>query len=135
MTSWETSYWRVFNILVRVLGLVALVSGIAFTVLGAARILEQGLLLDAGAPGLVILLVGLLAGALGAAILRVPAYRPDLGDVVLAIRSVRCQDAAIGVGQTFVVDWRALIGAADAPPPGQTHLLQKPRTAGRIGSH
>ena len=81
MTSWETSYWRVFNILVRVLGLVALVSGVAFTMLGAARILEQGLLLNAGAPGLVILLVGLLAGALGAAILRVPAYRPDLGDV------------------------------------------------------
>jgi hypothetical protein len=81
MTSWGAGYWRVFNVLVRVLGLVAVVSGAVFTVLGLMRILQLGFLRSEGSPPLVILLVGLLVGALGLAILRGPPYRPDLGDV------------------------------------------------------
>lgn len=81
MTTWGVWYWRGFNILVRAMGLVALSFGAVFTVLGAYRLLQLGLLLHEGAPPLVTLSVGLLLLALGAAILRTPAYRPDLGDV------------------------------------------------------
>jgi hypothetical protein len=81
MTSWGIWYWRVFNVLVRALGLVAFLSGAVFTVLGAVRILQLGLLRTEGAPGLVTLSVGLLIAALGAGILGAPTYRPDQGDV------------------------------------------------------
>jgi hypothetical protein len=80
MASSGAGYRRVFNLLVRVLGLVALVSGAVFTVLGVLRILQLGLLRTEGSPPLVILLVGLLVAVLGLAILRAPIYRPDLGD-------------------------------------------------------
>ena len=68
-----------FNVLVRALGLTALVAGAVFTVLGAVRIMQLGTAAE-GTPGVVILLVGLLVAALGAAVLRAPTYRPDLGD-------------------------------------------------------
>jgi hypothetical protein len=81
MTSWRTRYWRLYNILVRALGLVSLVSGVAFIVLGGLGILRLGLLAAEGSPGLVTLGVGLILAALGGAILIVPAFRTDLGDV------------------------------------------------------
>ena len=74
-------YWRVFNILVRTLGLVAVVGGAVFTVLGVMRILQLGLLQTEGSPPLVLLIIGLVVAWLGVAILRAPTYRPDLGDV------------------------------------------------------
>jgi hypothetical protein len=80
MASSGAAYWRVFNVLVRALGLVALGSGALFTVLGIIRILQQGLLTSEGSPPLIILLVGLILCWLGASILQAPAYRPDLGD-------------------------------------------------------
>ena len=81
MTSWGTWYWRAFNVAVRVLGLVALLYGAVFIVWGTARMLQLDYIRMEQAPSLVILPVGLLVAALGAAILRVPAYRRDLGDV------------------------------------------------------
>jgi hypothetical protein len=81
MTSWGTLYWRVFNVLVRALGLVAFLSGIVFTVWGAVRMLRMDFIRMEDAPTLAILPIGLLVGVVGAAILRAPTYRPDLGDV------------------------------------------------------
>jgi hypothetical protein len=81
MKSWGIWYWRVFNILVRTMGLVSLGFGLVFTVLGGFRILQLGLMLREGAPPLVTLSMGLLLVGLGIAILRSPSYRPDLGDV------------------------------------------------------
>jgi hypothetical protein len=70
----------VFNVLVRALGLVAVVSGAVFTLLGAMRIRQLGLLETEGSPPLVLLIIGLVVAGLGVAILRAPTYRPDLGD-------------------------------------------------------
>lgn len=81
MTSWETWYWRVFNVSVRALGLVTLLSGAALAVLGVIRMLEMDYIRLEESSSLVILPIGLLAAALGWALLRTPAYRPDLGDV------------------------------------------------------
>jgi hypothetical protein len=81
MMTWRADYWRMFNVLVRVLGLTALVSGTVFTVLGISRIVQSGAIRIEGEPGLILLLVGLLSLAIGAAILRAPPFRPDLGDV------------------------------------------------------
>ncbi len=72
MTSWQTGCWRLYNVLVRVLGASALVAGIVFVGWGAIRLLQMGL-----QP-----LVGLISTGLGATILGVPTYRPDLGDPV-----------------------------------------------------
>ena len=80
MANSGAGYWRVFNVLVRALGLVALVSGAVFTVMGVLRILQLGLLRSEGSPPLIILLVGLIVAWLGVSILRAPTYRPDLGD-------------------------------------------------------
>jgi hypothetical protein len=83
MASWETTYWRVFNILVRALGLVALLCGIVYIVWGTVRMLQMDFIQREAASSLAILPVGLLVAALGAAIIRAPTYRPDLGDVSL----------------------------------------------------
>jgi hypothetical protein len=80
MNSWGTRYWRVFNILVRDLGLTALLSGAGFTVWGTMRMLEREFITIEGAVSIAILPVGLLVAAIGWAILRAPTYRPDLGD-------------------------------------------------------
>jgi hypothetical protein len=80
MANSGAGYWRVFNLLVRALGLVALVSGAIFTVIGVLRILQLGLLRSEGSPPVIILLVGLIVLWLGASILQAPPYRPDLGD-------------------------------------------------------
>jgi hypothetical protein len=82
MTDWGVWYWRVFNLSVRALGLVALWSGAVFIVWGTRRVLELEFILIDQAPALAILPAGLLVATLGWAILRVPAYRPDLGDVL-----------------------------------------------------
>ena len=82
MLSWETWYWRVFNVSVRVLGLVALWCGAVFIGWGARRLLEMQFVQLEQASALVILPVGLLAATIGWAILRVQSYRPDLGDVL-----------------------------------------------------
>lgn len=81
MANWYTTYWRVFNILVRAFGLVTLVAGTGFIIWGAARIVVFGAIPVLASPLWVLPLVGLLAAALGIAILRGPTYRPDLGDV------------------------------------------------------
>jgi hypothetical protein len=82
MTKWETRYWRVFNVSVRALGLVALWAGAVFIAWGTRRMLQLEFIRMDDAERLTILVVGLLVAALGWAILRVPAYRPDLGDVL-----------------------------------------------------
>ena len=81
MANWGTWYWRGFNVAVRALGLVALVYGAVFIIWGAVRMVQMEYIRLDEARSLVILPVGLLVAALGAAILKVPAYRPDLGDV------------------------------------------------------
>jgi hypothetical protein len=80
MTNWGTTYWRGYNVLVRVLGLLALLSGATFVVWGGVRLLQLGSLHTETAPAWVLLAVGLLAATLGVALLRAPSYRPDLGD-------------------------------------------------------
>jgi hypothetical protein len=60
MRSWRTEYWRVYNVLVRVLGVSAVASGTGFVGWGATA--------------------GFLSAGLGAAIVSTPAFRPDLGD-------------------------------------------------------
>lgn len=82
MDNWGTKYWRAFNILVRDLGLAALVSGGGFIVWGTIRLLQREYFMIEGAASLVILPVGLLVGAIGWSILRAPSYRPDLGDAL-----------------------------------------------------
>ena len=82
MNDWGTRYWRVFNILVRDLGLAALLSGAGFIVWGTLRMLEREFITIEGAASIVILPVGLLVAAIGWAILRAPTYRPDLGDAL-----------------------------------------------------
>ena len=81
MNSWQTSYWRLFNVLVRAFGLVTLVAGLVFLIWGAARIVVWGGIPALESPLWVLPIVGLLAAGLGAAVLRGPPYRPDLGDV------------------------------------------------------
>jgi hypothetical protein len=81
MAGRGAAYWRVYNVLVRALGLSALLSGLFFIVWGIKHILELGLLPDEGAGGLMLVVAGLLAAGIGAALLRTPTYRPDLGDV------------------------------------------------------
>ena len=78
--SWYSGYWRVYNILVRAFGATAVVAGLAFLGWGILRLLQLGLQPSEGTPGLMLLLVGVLAAGLGAGILGVPTYRPDLGD-------------------------------------------------------
>jgi hypothetical protein len=80
MSNWRTGYWRVYNIMVRAFGGIALVSGLVFILWGVLRILQMGLQTSEGTPGLMLLLVGFIAAGLGATILGVPTYRPDLGD-------------------------------------------------------
>jgi hypothetical protein len=79
MAKWR-GYWRVYNVLVRALGLAALVFGLGFIVWGAARLMRLGLEADAGAPGVILVFAGIVAAALGATIIGTPTYRPDLGD-------------------------------------------------------
>jgi len=81
MAKRGAGYWRVFNVLVRTLGLVALIGGAVFTVLAVIRIMQLGLLRTEGSPPLVLLVIGLIVTWLGVAILRAPTYRPDQGDV------------------------------------------------------
>jgi hypothetical protein len=83
MSDWRTEYWRVYNILVRVLGGSALVAGTGFVGWGAGRLIRMGLERSMGEPGLILMAAGLLSGGLGAAIMTTPAYRPDLGDPAL----------------------------------------------------
>jgi hypothetical protein len=80
MTSWQTGYWRLYNVLVRALGAVALVAGTGFICWGAFRIFQLGLQTSEGTPGLMLLLVGLISAGLGVTILGAPTYRPDVGD-------------------------------------------------------
>jgi hypothetical protein len=80
MSNWRTEYWRVYNVLVRVLGVSALASGTGFVGWGATRMLKMGLERADGEPGVILLAAGILSAGLGAAILGTPAYRPDLGD-------------------------------------------------------
>jgi hypothetical protein len=80
MSNWLSGYWRVYNVLVRTLGMAALLAGVAFIGWGAVLIPRFGLTLANGGPTLVLLLAGLLAAGLGGTILGTPTYRPDLGD-------------------------------------------------------
>jgi hypothetical protein len=80
--SWGSKYWRVFNILVRDLGLAAVLGGAVFIVWGTLRMWEREYFTIEGAVSLVILPVGLLVAGIGWAILRAPTYRPDLGDAL-----------------------------------------------------
>ena len=80
MRNWRAEYWRAYNVLVRVLGVSALVSGTGCVGWGATRLLKLGLEQAEGQPGIILLAAGLLSAGLGAAILTTPAYRPDLGD-------------------------------------------------------
>lgn len=81
MTSWQTSYWRWFNVSVRAFGLAILVAGLVFLVWGVARMVVWGGLPPLESPLWVLPVVGLLSTGLGVAVLRGPPYRPDLGDV------------------------------------------------------
>lgn len=80
MSNWRTEYWRVYNVMVRVLGASALVAGTGFVGWGARRMMRMGLERSMGEPGLILVAAGLLSAGLGAAIVTTPAYRPDLGD-------------------------------------------------------
>jgi hypothetical protein len=80
MKSWISGYWRVYNVLVRVFGVAALVSGVAFIGWGVLLILRQGVGPLNDTPGLIPVVAGLLAAGLGGTILGTPTYRPDLGD-------------------------------------------------------
>jgi hypothetical protein len=73
----------VFNILVRVLGLVSFFAGTVYIVWGTLRMLQMDFIQPEAASSLAILPVGLLVAILGASIIRAPTYRPDLGDVAL----------------------------------------------------
>jgi hypothetical protein len=80
--SWRDSYWRGFNVLVRVVGLLAFLAGALWAVWGTMRIFRLGVReIEGMMPGVVLLAAGILAAALGAAMLRAATYRPDLGDV------------------------------------------------------
>ena len=83
MSNWRTEYWRVYNVLVRVVGGAALASGTGFIGWGATRIIRMGLEQEVGQPGVILMVAGLLSAGLGGAILKTPAYRPDLGDPAL----------------------------------------------------
>ena len=80
MTAWRSNYWRLYNVLVRGLGMLALVAGAGFVFWGLLRLMQMGLQLTEGTPWLVLMLVGLISVGFGAAMLGVPTYRPDLGD-------------------------------------------------------
>jgi hypothetical protein len=80
MNNWRTKYWRVYNVLVRVLGVSAVISGTGFVVWGATRLLKLGLEQSMGQPGVILMAAGFLSAGLGAAIVATPAFRPDLGD-------------------------------------------------------
>jgi len=43
MSNWRTEYWRVYNVMVRVLGASALVAGTGFVGRGARRMMRMGL--------------------------------------------------------------------------------------------
>ena len=81
MTSWQTSYWRLFNVGVRTFGLTILAAGLVFLLWGFGRMAVWGGLPPLQSPLWVLPLVGLLSAGLGIAVLRGPPYRPDLGDV------------------------------------------------------
>ena len=73
--SEDAFYWRVFNVLLRLLGVGA-------TFAGTVTILAYGLGLGAGPARVSIpsLLAGLLLALLGLAFLLLRPFRPDLGD-------------------------------------------------------
>jgi uncharacterized membrane protein len=81
MSSSGYRYWRVFNVLVRVLGLTTLAFGVVFIAWGTLRLLHVDFISAESEVSLAILPIGLLVAAIGWAIVRTPAYRPDLGDV------------------------------------------------------
>ena len=80
LNTWGTTYWRVWNFLVRNLGLVSLLVGGVFIGLGTARLVEREFISLDAVDSLVVLPIGLLIAGIGWALLRTPAYRPDLGD-------------------------------------------------------
>jgi hypothetical protein len=80
MSRLFSGYWRVYNILVRALGMMALLAGLGFVGWGGLVLLRIGLAPLVGMPGMVLLLAGFLAAGLGGTILGTPTYRPDLGD-------------------------------------------------------
>jgi hypothetical protein len=80
MSNWLKGYWRIYNVLVRVFGVAALVSGLAFIGWGVLLILRLGGATLTDTPGVIPMIAGLLAAGLGGTILGTPTYRPDLGD-------------------------------------------------------
>jgi hypothetical protein len=87
VASLEAWHWRIFNVLVRAFGLMAVLCGIVFTS-WAARLLVnpkatvnlEGVATAAVEPKLLLMLAGFVALAIGVAIVRARPYRPDLGD-------------------------------------------------------
>ena len=82
LNTWGTTYWRVWNFLVRDLGLVSLLVGGVFIGLGTARLIEREFISLDAVDSLVVLPIGLLIAGIGWAIVRAPSYRPDLGDSI-----------------------------------------------------
>ena len=87
MARYEVWHWRAFNILLRGLGLMAMLVGTVFTLWGAVLLAQrqatvewEGELTAATGPKVIILLVGLGTLALAIALLRARPFRPDLGD-------------------------------------------------------
>jgi hypothetical protein len=82
LNTWGTTYWRVWNFLVRDLGLVSLLVGGVFIGLGTARLIEREYFFLDAVDSLVVLPIGLLIAGIGWAIVRASSYRPDLGDSI-----------------------------------------------------
>ena len=125
MTSWETRYWRVFNVSVRALGLVTLLAGAVFAVWGTMRMVKLDYIRLEEASSLVILPIGLLAAALGAALLRTSTHRPDLGDV--SWRSYR-ERLSMRTSPLIVLSTMALGCSSDSTDPGDAAACTGPVT-------
>lgn len=80
MTAYESWHWRVYNVMRRMLGIMATFAGLVF--LFTPLLLHLGWMIDEpGRSRAGEIIAGLIALALGLNNLRRPTYRPDLGDV------------------------------------------------------
>jgi hypothetical protein len=84
LSSYARFHWRLFNVLARLFGIMALLVGAGFCAWGVYFAIDPGAaqgVETAGIPaGVLYVIVGAFSAAIGTPVLRIRPYRPALGD-------------------------------------------------------